>query len=255
MEAFFPTEPLQPFVHRYLLIESREGMVNRLLPDTSLVLSIRLQGKVSLAAHDTIVDLPTFTLSGLRKTNRIANYGEYTANLLVVFRVGAATAFFKEPLHGLFEAHVPLDQLEGHSGLHLLEEQLGEAVHTTDRVALVERYLLQQLLGTKSDPLILESIRRIQAKQGQVKIRELAGSLYISQDAFEKRFRRLAGVTPKQFAFITKMRAIVLRAQQQDSLADMAFDAGYYDLPHFNKDFKLFTGQTPTAFQQQPIIM
>jgi AraC-like DNA-binding protein len=65
----------------------------------------------------------------------------------------------------------------------------------------------------------------------------------------------VAGVTPKQFAFLSKMKIVVLRAQQRHTVADIAFDAGYYDLPHFNKDFKLYTGQTPTAFLQQPIIM
>jgi methylphosphotriester-DNA--protein-cysteine methyltransferase len=63
------------------------------------------------------------------------------------------------------------------------------------------------------------------------------------------------GVAPKQFAFITKMKGVVARALNNQSMTDIAFDAGYYDQPHFNKDFKLFTGQTPTEFMKAPVTM
>lgn len=255
MEVFFPCPSLSAFVQQYLVIESRDGVANRLLPDTTPVLSIRLKGQVRLTAGGAAVDLSSLTLSGLRKTSRIATYEKDSATLLVLFRAGGSAAFFKEPLQELFEAHVSLDLLEGHGALSQLSEQLAMASGRVQQVNLVERFLQNRLQLVKTDQLIQESIRRIQEQQGLVKIRELARSLYISQDAFEKRFRRVAGVTPKQFAFITKMRTIVSRARQEATLADLAFDAGYYDLPHFNKDFKLFTGQTPTAFRKSPVIM
>lgn len=230
-------------------------MANRLLPDTALVLSIRFRGQIRLTAAHTAVDLSAFTLSGLRKTDRTAIYAKDTTNLLVVFREAAARAFFKEPLHELFESHIPLDELEGFTGLYRLGEQLEEAADHTERISLVERYLLTRLVHPAPDDLVQAAIQQIHQQQGLVKIGELARSLYISQDALEKRFRRVAGVTPKQFAFLSKMRNVVLRAQQQHAMADIAFDAGYYDLPHFNKDFRLYTGQTPTAFLKMPIIM
>jgi len=40
---------------------------------------------------------------------------------------------------------------------------------------------------------------------------------------------------------------------RRHALTETAFDAGYFDQPHFNKDFKLFTGQTPTDFLKSPI--
>jgi AraC-like DNA-binding protein len=102
-----------------------------------------------------------------------------------------------------------------------------------------------------------------------VRIKELADGLFISQDAFEKRFRRVIGASPKQFSYIIRMRAIVHGGLQEamngglksvvnggakrHPLTESAFDAGYFDQPHFNKDFKLFTGQTPTDFLKSPL--
>jgi AraC-like DNA-binding protein len=49
------------------------------------------------------------------------------------------------------------------------------------------------------------------------------------------------------------MRALVAAGVQSPNLNELAFTAGYFDQPHFNKDFKLFTGLTPTAFFRSPI--
>lgn len=236
-------------------MESHEGMVNRILPDTSLVLSARFRGAVALSSAHKTFDLPVFTLSGLRKSDRRVTYGSGTANLLVVFREAAASVFFKEPLHELFEEHIALEQMEGFNGLSQLAEQLAETTSHRACIDSIEHYLLERLLRHSTDLLVDTAVKHIQAQNGLVRIKDLARSLYTSQDALEKRFRRAAGVTPKQFAYITRMKTVVRRAQLQHDLADIAFDAGYYDLPHFNKDFKLFTGQTPTAFMKAPDIM
>ena len=56
----------------------------------------------------------------------------------------------------------------------------------------------------------------------------------------------------KQFAFITRMRSVVNGAWKNERFTDIALDAGFFDQAHFNKDFKLFTGQTPKAYFGSP---
>lgn len=230
-------------------------MVNRTLPDTSLVMSFRYKGQVRFLNQGAAKELTSFTLSGLRKTGRLINYSSHTANILVIFREAAAHAFIKEPLHELFEDSVPLDNFTGYRQLDHIGEQLSVARNNAERIAHIEAFLLARLYHRQSDALIMAALQRIQAAKGLIKIKELAGALYISQDAFEKRFRRMVGVAPKQFAYIIKMKAVIDSAIQKRPFAGIAFDAGYYDQPHFNKDFKLFTGQTPTEFMKAPSVM
>jgi AraC-like DNA-binding protein len=94
----------------------------------------------------------------------------------------------------------------------------------------------------------LTALQKIQAANSIVRIKELAGFLCISYDAFEKRFRKTVGTSPKQFSSIVRMKTIISKRPQSHTLFDLAIDAGYFDQAHFNKDFKLFTGQTPTDF-------
>ena len=255
MEAYFPSRLLSPFVRQYLVIESGEEMVNRTLPDTSLVMSFRYKGLVRFLDQDIPKELASFMLSGLRKTNRLINYAGGTANILVLFREAAAHAFIKEPLHELFEHSEPLDSFAGYRELDGIGEQLTAAHNNVQRIAQIEQFLLSRLYNHQPDALVDAALQKIRTAKGQLKIKELAGALYISQDAFEKRFRRIVGVTPKQFAYIIKMRTVVGSALQKKPWAEIAFDAGYYDQPHFNKDFKQFTGQTPTEFMKSPVVM
>ena len=254
MEVHFPIQPLSPFVKNYLVIESQEEMVNRTLPDTSLVMSFRYKGQVRFLNEDAPKVLSSFTLSGLRKSDRLINYAKDTANILVLFREAATHAFIKEPLHELFEDSVPLDHFAGYRDLSFIGEQLAAARNNIQRIAVIERFLLSKLYHHRPDPLITAALEKIHAAKGIIKIKELTKTLYISQDAFEKRFRRVVGVSPKQFAYIIKMKAVVNSALNKRSLADIAFDAGYYDQPHFNKDFKLFTGLTPMEFIKSSVV-
>ncbi len=83
-------------------------------------------------------------------------------------------------------------------------------------------------------------------------VNQLADELCISQDAFEKRFRKVVGCSPKHFSSIVRLKNLISQPQSKQSFTEIAFDNGYFDQAHFNKNFKLFTGQNPTDFFKSP---
>ena len=246
--AIKPGESLSPFILTYLIIDSQEGGTNNVLPDTSLVMAFHYKGKIS----DTGGTLPSSSVSGLRKSLRSFNYSKDTGNILVLFKEGGAAAFFKNPLHHLFNETVSIDQWISHRELAIIEEQLAGAKNNTQRINRLESFLLSSLYGHKPDKLISAALQKIRLANGLIRIKDLADTLYISQDAFEKRFRRVVGASPKQFSSIIRMKSITGRGPAKQKLANIAFDAGYCDQSHFNNDFKLFTGQTPGDFFKSP---
>ena len=252
INSYIPTELLRPFILTYIIVESQEELVNKVLPDTSLVLSFRYKGRVSYMTDTMKNDLPSASVSGLRKSLRLFNYSKDTGNFLILFKEGGAAAFFKIPLHRLFDENVSLDNFIGHQNLSIIEEQLAEANNNTQRKDLIEQFLLSELYNTNGDRLILAALQKIHLTKGTIKIKDLANELYISQDALEKRFRRIVGTSPKQFSSIVRMRSMTDHRLQKQTFTGIALDAGYFDQPHFNKDFKLFTGQTPTDFFKGP---
>jgi len=252
IEVHIPTESLRPFIKTYLIIESQEELVNRVLPDTSLVIAFRFKGQVNYIIENNANALPTSAISGLRKSVRFINYKTDTSTILILFKEARATAFFKEPLHELFEDSVSLDNFVTQQKISNIEEQLAGAKNNHQRVAIVEAFLLSNLNSHNTDKLIVNAIQRIYSTNGIIKIKELTDTFYISQDAFEKRFRKAVGTSPKQFASIIRMKSIINLRKPSKNLSDIAFDGEYFDQSHFNKDFKRFTGQTPTEFFKAP---
>jgi len=99
-----------------------------------------------------------------------------------------------------------------------------------------------------SDPLIAESVRRINKHGGSLRIRELIKDLPISLDGNEKRFKHQVGTTPKHFSSLVRMRCAIDRYALKPSFVEAALSAGYFDQPHFTREFKRFTGLTPREY-------
>jgi AraC-like DNA-binding protein len=129
-----------------------------------------------------------------------------------------------------------------------IEEQLAQAKNNHYRIAIIEAFLLSRLRNDRIDQLATNAIQRIHSTNGIVKIKKLVEDFHISQDVFEKRFRRAVGASPKQYASIIRMNSIIKLKTNDQNLTDVAFSGEYFDQPHFNKEFKRFTGQTPTEF-------
>lgn len=245
---FEPCRLLKPFVRTYKIIESHEEVANRVLPNTSITLAFRFRGQVNYLEGAHKVPLPGAVVTGLRKSVRMINYLGDSATLLVIFKEGGASAFFKVPLHELFEQTVLLDHFLPRQQVEDIGALLSGAADHLERIAIVEQLLLERLMVSESDTAVMTAVQRIQASAGVIRVKGLAAAVYLSQDAFEKRFRKVTGAAPKQFASIVRMNAIIQSRRSGQPLSDLAFDGDYYDQPHFNRYFKLFTGQTPAAF-------
>jgi len=248
VETYLPTAQLRPFVKSYTVIESQAEITNRVLPGTSFALAFRLKGEISYINGTAKIALPPVVFTGLKKTYRLIHYGSNAAAIIVLFTQTGGPAFLPGPPQELFEQSISLDSMIRPSEISLVEHRLAESLGLRDKIRVIESFLLSKCRHYANDSLVSAAISKIRCVNGHIRIRELANGLYISQDAFEKRFRKMTGASPKQFAQIIKMNAVIRQNSLADDLPDIAFSNGFYDQPHFNKDFKNFTGQAPTDF-------
>lgn len=248
LKSYLPCDALKPYIKTFMIIESEAGMVNRILPEASLVMAFRFYGSIKYTQQNESGMLPLSVISGVRKSPRIMNYAQKTSILLVKFNEGGATAFFREPLHELFETSISLDDLLPRYELVLIEEQLAEARSHTERISIIERFLVSKVKLSSTDTLIDHAVRKIKSNNGIIRIQELLADLPTSRDPFEKKFRRIVGTSPKQFSALVRMRHVIDTYKSNHSLTDTAHTAGYFDQAHFIKDFKSFTGETPHVF-------
>jgi len=70
---------------------------------------------------------------------------------------------------------------------------------------------------------------------------------------FLRTFRGIVGMTPHQYILHTRLhRAAVRLRRTDDSIAAIAFDAGFNDLSTFNRRFRRKMGLTPGAYRACP---
>jgi AraC-like DNA-binding protein len=252
VERYIPIDRLKSYVKNFIIIESETGTNNHIIPDTSIVMAFRFKGSVTITEQGRQHIVPDSALTGLRNAPRTIRYAPNSATLLVTFNESAAASFFREPLNELFGTTQSLDNFIKREKLRDIHEQLSEAKNNLERITIVEKFLIAQLKITEENLLILHAIQKIKASGGRLRIRELAASLYISQDPFEKKFRKAVGTSPKQFSNIVRLRSLIDNYAEQESFTGMAYSAGYFDQAHFIKDFKSFTGHTPLQYFAAP---
>lgn len=176
------------------------------------------------------------------------DYAPGTATLLVIFREGGVASFFKEPLHELFNRSLSIDHFVERKQTQDLDDRLATAKNNRQGIIVIEQFLLSRLKSPVPDKPMAHAVQQIQRMNGQLNMKALANDLNMSQDVFEKRFRRMIGTSPKQFSSIVRMRNVITHYSPEQTFTGMAYGAGYFDQSHFTKDFKSFTGQTPGEF-------
>ncbi|HVZ74398.1 MAG TPA: helix-turn-helix domain-containing protein [Polyangia bacterium] len=247
MKIVAPSSALAPFVREMMIVDVREEVTHVRLPEPGLVLGVRYAGAASVLAGETATQLPDVSLAGMTGTARRMRTAAGGGVVLARFQPGGAAAFFATPLHELFGATLSLDALVPATDVDRLRTQVSEAATEAARVAALDAFLVARL-RPETDDVVAAAVRLLDDARGALPIRALARHLAISQDPLEKRFRRVVGASPKQFASLLRLRRALESYRPGASLAALALDAGYYDQSHFNRELRAVTGEPPGRF-------
>jgi AraC-like DNA-binding protein len=139
------------------------------------------------------------------------------------------------------------------SSAGLLYERLLETESLDQRVIIVEDFLLHRL--SLSDKklnrihLIGHIINELKQEDFFDNMEQVASRYGITSRYLQKLFLQYTGLTPKLFSKINRFQnSLVLISKQKDSLTSVAYECGYFDQSHFIREFKSFTGSTPSGF-------
>lgn len=246
--TYLPTDILKPFVKSFAISKNEKAGSYKILPDTSIVMGFQYSGKLAYSENNNVIPLSPAGITGLRDTFRIFTNSENTNTVLVMFSETGAGAFFGNSMYEIFGSSLSLDDLMLRSQMDVVADQLNEAKTDTERINVIEKFLISRINHRANDELVNLAVTFIKQQRGNIKIAALADKLNISQSQFEKRFRNTVGASPKKFASIVRLNYILKASAKENTLTECGLDAGYFDQAHFIKDFKSFTGETPKQF-------
>lgn len=249
-----PPAELKGLVNDIALYRESSGRPIRQVETASLVVPLLIgfsdPFEIALGRPPTAQDGYHSFTSGLCLTPvNIASAGacsclEYTLTPL------GARRFFGLPMSELTERMVRLDQL-GDRSLDSLRQQLGNEENWDRRLEIAEAFLLHRMrAGPATANAVAWAYDRILETGGRVPIARLADQLEWSRKHLASRFREEVGLPPKAVARVARfIRAQSMAASDDDGgWADVAAACGYSDQAHLTREFREFSGATPSQW-------
>lgn len=176
--------------------------------------------------------------------------GGHVAIMGVRFRPGGAYRFLPLPLETITDSTIATGEIFRGEGADL-EDAVFEASSNARRQQLVEEFLRRRLGITAYRPRFEAAIGEIIRSRGQARVLEVAKQVEWSSRQLEREFRVSVGLSPKAFARIIRFQNL-LRLVGEGALrewASLALEGGYADQPHMVREFREFSGQSPSERQ------
>jgi AraC-like DNA-binding protein len=131
-----------------------------------------------------------------------------------------------------------------------LEEKIFSAKTGEARAQITSAFFEDRLIGQKNKYRGIEhAVAYMHRMKGQVDIKALIHLSCLSPRQFERNFKELIGFSAQTYLRIIRFESAIQRFTSSNaSLTELSLACGYYDQAHFNRDFKLFTGLTPTQY-------
>ena len=219
-------------------------------PRPELTLMIDLEGWISADRER----LPDAWIGGLSESYTIVGFGDTYGSIDLKLQPLGAYRLLGFPLSELTGASVSLADALGSEGPELAE-RLRELQDWDARFDALEAFLLRRWeVGPSVDPAVAWAWEQLVATAGRARIETLAAELGCSRRYLAGRFREQVGLPPKAVGRLLRFADVRHRIESEPrAWARFAFDAGYADQSHFNREFRQLAGITPTEFVARQI--
>lgn len=259
-----PGKPLQPYVKCYYVYESDTNVAfeDKVFPSGNTEIIFNLgTGNWHTLNGETYDTTPPIELWGqLVKPLSIRSTGRNTMLGIRLLPHGAA-AILNDNI-SLFNNQVSSFSDVNGKAVNSLHNQLFEARSWSKRIALVEAFLLQQLsLAAKRLPklaVISDLMYELRQQDTPLTMETMATRYGITARYMQQLFLQYTGLTPKLYSQINRFqKSLQLVTAGDESLTSIAYECGYADQSHFIKEFKSFTGYTPSGYSaaNSPVTM
>lgn len=192
---------------------------------------------------------PESTLIGLQHEPYEVRFDREVEVFAICFSPAGFCSLFGVPLSGVVGTHDDLAAVLG-PRFQAFAARLRGAVDVAERLRLAEGYF-SEAAGGRSDVTYLHRAERmIRASGGTLRVADVADRLSVSPRQLERAFKDALGLSPKQYMRIARLNLVqgLLEEGRYQTLAEVAYRAGYADQAHFNRDFKGLVGDAPSLY-------
>ncbi|SNR32622.1 helix-turn-helix transcriptional regulator [Flavobacterium sp. ov086] len=248
-----PSVILAPYIKNYTIVTIEKNLDNEVFYPSGYVDFIV---NISEGAAATIIngnrkDTPSIELLGHLTLPTRLTVAQGTSILIARIYPHASALFFSDPLSEF--TNYATDMYDVALGENReLYDRVMETDGLTNKINILETYFLEQL---KKNETRLKKVSMVQAlnhhislDHQQLDLPVLAQQSGLSERYIQKLYLSNIGISPAAYTSVLRFnKSLQLVLNTTQSLTEIAYDCGYYDQAHFIKEFRKFTGITPSA--------
>jgi AraC-like DNA-binding protein len=171
----------------------------------------------------------------------------------IQFKPGGIWPFLAPDGHEFHNRHVDLADLWG-ADARRLHQRLTQAPTPDARMALLlDAFVARAPRDFAHHPAVALALNCFERAPHRATVAAIARRAEISPKKFIRLFSEQVGMTPKLYLRVARFERVVteLHAKQQIGWGDVVAQNGFYDQSHFIRDFRQFSGLSPTQWLKQ----
>jgi AraC-like DNA-binding protein len=251
--AFYRYDPhpaLKNLIECYWLVKDNDPTptLQKIIPDgfPEVIFHFGDPYKIKLHDHWELQDKKLFA-GQISKFFYLENTGK--SNIVgIKFKPAALTHLFNIQMAGFTDKVVALSLIPN-DPFAQLGTDLGRTEDHDQIVTILDGHLKRLNTSSPKENVVDKVLAIIFETHGMSSIGDLCEKTNISERQLERLFKKYIGLSPKFYSRIIRFNYIFQSMEEKVlSWAGLGLHAGFYDQPHFIKNFKAFTGEDPSKY-------
>lgn len=160
----------------------------------------------------------------------------------VRFYPSSLDMFFKYRIADIKNAIIEVEEICFKNDIDI---QLLKETKNIDEIITFFDIILESMLKDNSKNLISKMLEEIKNSSD---IENISKNIGVSRRHLAREMKQKLGITTKSYVNIVRFIKAKEMLINKKTISDIVYECGYYDQPHFIKEFKKYTGKTPTEY-------
>ena len=251
-QEYKPPPGLAPWVNLFWVYENRSNdpAPEVIVADGFPELIIHFGSPFSEIEHDgQLRQQPRAILCG-QLTEPLTLHGSVDAGMIGIrLHPSGMAPFVSDSMRRFTDKRVSASDI--FSDIDQLSEQIWKSCNDAQRVAACCRFLKCAIDIDGDNVGVRNALEKIQQTSGCISVESLANLMGMSRRSLELSFQNTVGTSPKMYCRITRFRRLY-DAVSENGLSvnwvQTALRSGFFDQSHLIRDFRQFTGDSPSSF-------
>ena len=250
--SFTPSTILKPYVKEYFVVTIDKGVSNQVFfPSGYIDFAINISnGRVITIINGRAVDMPRVEVLGHLTSPTRLTVADGTSVLIARIYPFASSLFFPNPISHFTNHSIDLRDVVGNESDDFYD-RLIQSPSIGEKVRVLDTFLIQKLMKNekmhRKTGIIKQVCDDLSTDGEAFDIKELASRYGFSERYIQKLFIDIVGLAPRSLFSVQRFNKSLSQVlSSQTDLTSIAYDCGYYDQAHFIREFKKYTGITPS---------